>query len=284
MATLDIPNAYAGVAPLIITSPATRCGTTLAQRLISASDNAFIYGEEIGNQIKELTNQFLSVIQYCEGNEAALAEDFRQAFEGSLTDWRPGLAPPAPVMLKTWVETYYQLPAQLAAFGQSVGRPVWGFKWPAYPPLMVSALLTLMPHAKVLYVLRNPVDALQSAKARRFVQSPQEAAGFCAAWRAHFEAFRSMPPDPRVLWVKYEDLLAEKHRSLAAIEAFTGVRNIRHDAFAVKVNTYRGEAAQGRAPTQYIEPEILTDAEFEAVRAHVAPILAQVYPEDARFS
>ena len=39
---LDIPNAYLAAAPVIVTSPTTRCGTTLVQRLLCASDNAFV--------------------------------------------------------------------------------------------------------------------------------------------------------------------------------------------------------------------------------------------------
>ena len=40
---INLPDRYLTAAPVIVTSPTTRCGTTLVQRLLCASDNAFVY-------------------------------------------------------------------------------------------------------------------------------------------------------------------------------------------------------------------------------------------------
>ena len=38
--------------------------------------------------------------------------------------------PPAAVLTRAWVETWYQTPMVLAEYAASLGRPVWGFKYP----------------------------------------------------------------------------------------------------------------------------------------------------------
>jgi hypothetical protein len=150
MATLVVPDRYLAAAPIIITSPSTRCGTTLVQRLLSASDNAFIYGEEVGHQIKTLTGWFFGLLQRFEEQGDTMDLEFGKAVEGSLTDWRPGIMAPAEVMQRAWVETYYQLPATLADYGRSIGRPIWGFKTPSFTRDTIRSLLLLMPQARVI--------------------------------------------------------------------------------------------------------------------------------------
>ncbi len=267
------------MAPLVVTSPTTRCGTTLVQRLISASRNAFVYGEEIGDQINSLTEKFITVIGHCELNGPSLDGAFQQAMEGTLRDWRPGLAPPTEIMLQAWVSTYYQLPATLSAFGRTIDRPIWGFKWPAYPSAHLRAMMTLMPMTKIVYVVRHPADALKSAKARKFVKGPHDAAEFCRRWTNNLSEVMAFPDDRRVMWLRYEDLLADKATSIARIEAFAGVQGIAMDAFALKVNTFAGAEADGHSPTQYIAPEALTAADLEAVEHHAGALVRQLYPE-----
>ena len=204
MATLDIANRYLAAAPVIVTSPTTRCGTTLVQRLLSASDNAFIYGEEIGNQARVLTSLFLNQIGHWETQGPASDQAFGRALDGDLDEWRPALAPPSEVMLKAWSETYYQLPMALAEFGRSIGRPIWGFKWPGAAPEMARGLMALMPKSKLIYVTRDLADALKSAKARRFVRTAQDVDGFCAQWARHMSAFAQLPDNGRIARVRYE--------------------------------------------------------------------------------
>jgi hypothetical protein len=264
----------------VVTSPTNRCGTTLVQRLITGSHNAFVYGEEIGQQLNSLTEQFLTVIRYCEINDQSLGDAFQRALSGTLEDWRPGLAPPAQVMLEAWVATYYQLPATLSNFGQTIGRPVWGFKLPAYPGASLRAMLLLMPRTQVVYVVRHPADALKSAKARKFVNTPEDAETFCRTWANNLREALAFRDDPRLLWIRYEDLVADKTASLARIGAFAGVEGMSTDTFALKVNTFAGAEADGHSPTQYIAPAPLTRGDIEAVDRHTGPLTRELYPEN----
>jgi hypothetical protein len=276
--TLSLPERYLAAAPIIVTSPTTRCGTTLVQRLLCASDNAFVYGEEIGNQLRTLARLFAAQIRVCERNGETMDESFYLAIAGGLCDWRPGLSAPAQILLKAWTETFYQLPLALDSFGRALGRPIWGFKWPGCPPETVRSLLVLMPRAKVVYVLRHPADALASAKARRFVVTTEEAARFCAEWARHVNGLDALADDPRILILKYEELIADHTRGLAALSAFTGAEHIRRSEFDLKVNTFEGEEAQGHSPTQYIAPEPLSETDRAVLAAEAGEAMVRHYP------
>ena len=279
MAELDLKAAYIEAAPIIVTSPTTRCGTTLVQRVLCASDNAIVYGEEIGRQFQTLTALFASQIRHSEHRAQTPDEDFARALSGVLADWRPSLAPPSRVLLRAWTDTYFQLPLALARFGAGIGRPIWGFKWPACPIELITAYLTLMPRAKVVYVTRNLLDALKSAKARRFVNNPAEVESFCIQWAMNAEAALSLHNDGRVLMLPYERLLERREEQVGALGAFTGARGLRLEAFDVKVNTYRGEIAHGHSPTQYIEPALLTESEIATVFEKAGGPMRTYYPE-----
>jgi hypothetical protein len=276
--TLNLSAVYMAAAPVIVTSPTTRCGTTLVQRLLCASDNAFIYGEEIGNQFRTLAGLFATQIRACDQNREAMDDAFSLALAGGLHDWRPGLTPPAQVVLDAWSDAFYQLPVGLAAFGERVGRPVWGFKWPGCAAETLRTFLTLMPKTKVVFVLRNAPDTLKSAKARRFVDSGS-AAGFCANWARNVQGVMAMAQDPRLLVMKYEDLTQDHDAGLDALGAFTGALNMRRSEFDLKVNTFEGDESEGRSPTQYIAPEPLNDIDRAALEAEAGAVMAEHYPE-----
>jgi hypothetical protein len=277
MPTLEIPNRYLALAPVIVTSPTARCGTTLVQRLLCASDNGFVYGEEIGHQLRTLTAWLLGLMRHWEQTGAAVDQDFARCLAGELADWRPGLTAPTEVMRRAWMETFYQLPQALAAHAASVGRPVWGFKIPGYTRDMLSTLLTLMPRAKVVYVFRSPYDVVRSAKARRFVTADQEVAALCAEWARNITEVAQLGSDERILFLKYEDLVQRQDEATRLLELFTGVTGVRRQVFELKINTYAGEEADGRSPTQYLAPADLTDADRAAVMQNAGNVMQQLY-------
>jgi hypothetical protein len=275
---LDVPNRFLALSPVIITAPTARCGTTLVQRLLCTGDNSFLYGEEVGLYVRGLTVNLIGLIQQFERDGGAADAEFEKALTGVQDDWRPGLMPPTRVVLQAWIETYYQIPAALADFGASIGRPIWGFKGPDYARDMLRAFLMLMPNARIIYVYRDLHEALKSAKARRFVTTDEQVAAFCAKWAANMREVADLSADTRVLFLKYEDLIADRAATVAAVEAFTGATGLKADVFDVKVNTFKGDEARGFSPTQYIAPVALTDADRTAVAANAGAILATLYP------
>jgi hypothetical protein len=262
---------------VIVTAPAPRCGTTLVQRLLSASDNGFIYGEEIGSQMKTLTTLFFAQLQMLEQRGPKLDADFADALAGNLKTWRPFLTAPAAVMQKGWTETYYQLPWALARHSEAVGRPVWGFKFPSYPREMISGLLSVLPRARVVYVFRSLPDVLASAKARRFVTTPEQTAEFCASWAKNLLETSELAQDQRLLFLKYEALLAQPAEHIQLLELFTGVTGIDASELDAKVNTFAGETGAGHSPTQYIAPAELTDQDLALIEEHAGAVMTGLY-------
>ena len=281
---LDIPDRYAELAPIIVTSPTTRCGTTLVQRLISSSRDAFIYGEEVGLQTRRFGEWLIEVMQHLERNEHSIDADFERALAGTLKEWRPGLAPPAHVVLRASLEVFFQFPSALADHGPRIGRPRWGFKLPALRQDVMQLMLTLMPKAKVVYVVRHPIDALKSAKARRFVVTDEDREEFCAAWAKNFRDTLELFDRERMFLLCYEGLCDKQADYCSVLEAFTGVHGISTREFGNKVNTFRGEAADGCSASQYIAPQSLSDADEACVTAHAGPLLAKFYPDGAAFT
>jgi hypothetical protein len=281
MASLEVPNKYLALAPIIVTAPAARCGTTLVQRLLTASANGFIFGEEIGNQLRVLTNWMVGQMQYVERMGPSMDAEFASTLAGEHAAWRPGLMPPAQVLLKAWIETYYQVPFTLADHAASVGRPMWGYKYPAYSRDNLRAMLSLMPRAKVVYVFRSLYEALKSAKARRFVNTPQETVEFCGQWATNMSEVSELASDQRVLFLKYEDFVERREEHTRLLELFTGVAGMDPAVFEAKINTFRGAEAEGMAADGYIAPADLSAADRAVVVDKAGPVMQRLYGDAA---
>jgi hypothetical protein len=277
MATLEVPNRYLAAAPIIVTSPTSRCGTTLVQRLLSSADNALIYGEEIGLQMQVLTGWFTGQLRFLERTGQAMDIEFEQALARTLADWRPGLMPPSPIMLKAWIETYYQMPVTLMHHAQSISRPIWGFKRPTFSRDTIKGFLALLPQAKIIYVFRNPLDVVKSAKARKFINTQKELVAFCAEWAKNMSEVAELAQDNRVLFLKYESMLEQRDEHVQLLELFTGAENIDAGVFGLKLNTYKGSYDEGYAPDQYIPPARLTKSERAAVLSETGSVMGRLY-------
>jgi hypothetical protein len=84
--------------------------------------------------------------------------------------------------------------------------------------------------------------------------------------------------DPRMMFLRYESLVADEPANVRLLETFSGVTGIDTKVFSVKVNTFFGEAAEGRSPTQYIAPAALTAVDRAAIETHAGSLLKQLYP------
>jgi hypothetical protein len=278
--SLEVPNAYLELAPVIVTAPTARCGTTLIQRLLTSSVNAFIYGEEIAAYMASLTQVMVSFLQLCDKLGPRMDADYAEALAGPPVNWCPGLMPPAAVIRPAWVATYYQIPFALAHHGQAIGRPIFGFKRPDLSRDMLKALLMMLPKARVIYVFRNLEDALKSAKARRFVTTEADVAAFCTKWATNIQEATELASDPRVMFLRYERL-ADREAVVHELEAFSGARGVKAEVFDARTNTFVGAEQDGHSPTQYIEPAPLTSADRDAIARLAGPLIAKLYGSGA---
>ena len=271
---------FRDLAPVIVTSPTTRCGTTLVQRLLNASQDSMVYGEEIGLQIGVLTDWFVGILEQLESVGAATDADFDNALHNRTVDWRPGLLPPSDVLLKAWTSTYFQIPSHLSTFGESIGRPIWGFKKPGFTLSMLKAFRALMPGAKVVYLVRNPLHALASAKARLFVRTHEDVVRFAQDWATNVSEVLVDYSGPHLLLMSYERLESDLDGAIERIAGFTGAVGIDPEVARAKVNTFLGDVKDGHTPTQYIAPARLTSNEIRTVELIAGPVMSAVYSRE----
>lgn len=271
------PAEFLDLTPVVISSPTTRCGTTVIQRVLNSSDNAMIYGEEIGLQIEVLTNWFFGVLEQLEFSGVTNDIDFENALHNRSIDWRPGLQPPSEILLNAWMSTYFQIPATLAAFGRSIERPIWGFKKPGLTLYTLKAMQALMPAAKVIYMVRNPLNALASAKARLFVKTDEDVVRFAQDWSKNVSEVLVEHSGPHLLLLSHENLEFDRDGVIGRIAEFVGAVGIDPEVARDKVNTFVGHEADGHSPTQYITPAQLSSAEIQIVEQIAGPVMSAVY-------
>lgn len=123
----------------------------------------------------------------------------------------------------TWHELQQQTQDLLARSGGCVG---WADKTPQNY-LYAERLLQSFPAARMVYVLRHPVDVLSSMKhanhkghdARRY-----HPIVYALHWRAAVRSFLGHRGDGRVTLLRYEDLVSSPPASVARLEVFLGIR------------------------------------------------------------
>jgi hypothetical protein len=241
--------------PLIITSPALRSGTTLLQRLLCSADNALVYGETCALDLEFFAKVYASKALMYQANRARFRQTRAQVAAGETNAWILDLMPD--------LDGYLQALGRACAAGLAYcrdeavrsGRPLWGVKCPAWPPEVLQLLRTLLPRSRWLYIHRDVLDCLRSARAQQMVRSEQDVAALCRGWVASLTYVLGLGPDPQFLLLRYEELVAQPAANLERIATFSGARGIDPRVLDHRINTWSGEEAL------YVPPVALTDNE-----------------------
>lgn len=239
--------------PIVVTSPAPRCGTTLVQRLLASSPDVNMYGEALGQQVRIMIHEAQQQTMFAAANAKQFGPD----------DWNPAAPPSAEDTLRIWTGALWGM----AVVMSENGTKRWGFKYPALETRIAQGLLEVFPDTQFIYVTRDPIDVLRSVKARGWFEKPSGYAGeevirnMCGNWKERDKFFQA---DGRNSWtVNYEDLI-ENPAEVSAIEAVLGMTGIDLSVMKTKVNTFAGKDS-GHDPDQYVHPVDLTDEERKIV-------------------
>ncbi len=223
-----------------------------------------------------LTNMLSSLPPWKDGLNAQR----ESVLNGDTDGWTPNLMPDIDGYLNCWIEMYYKVPQFLQQYSASIGRPVWAVKYPGMDTETILSIRNYFPNSKVIYIFRHVENALMSAKARQFVTTTEEAGGFCLQWRESLLSISEHIADDNILFVKYEDMIAQPREHIAMFEAFTGAQGLQESVFDTKVNTFAGDEDEGRSEDQYIAPEALSDEERQMMETLAGPAIAQLYKTD----
>lgn len=244
--------------PIIVTAPTIRCGTTLLQRLICSSPDALLFGEPAGNDLVTALRVIKVQTSMYAANRGQFAEGLDAFAAGNRNDWMIDLMPDLDGYLRALVDGYLQPLAYCRDFALRAGRRVWGVKYPGWSPEVLQAIMTFLPRAKLIYIHRDIVPALRSAKARGSVRRGAELTAFCAQWSANMQMAAQLRDSDRVMVMSYDQLADDAERTLRRLEAFTGVTNIDRGVLAHRVNDWSRDDER-----EYIPPAELTDGELK---------------------
>lgn len=256
--------------PILLTSPSVRSGTTLLQRLLCSARNTLVYGEEVGKDL-DLQLQVLAAREsvYTRSRQA-LTERLAHVLAGDRDEWLVDLMPDLDRYLAALRQGALAGLASCREHAHSVGRPVWGIKYPGWPPHLLELLHQALPRTRVVYVVRDLGDTARSAKAWLGLSTEASVEAFCAQWLAHVAFMRQWAGQHPVLWLRHEDLLASPGPTLATLRDFLPVGEMDLAVLERRVNRDGRLAETWLAPQPYLAPAPLTAREQACVDATMA--------------
>ncbi len=255
------------LAPICIASPVRRSGTTLLQRLLCSASNGLIYGESCANDLFMLSNLFLTKQSYFEASKDWRNGQLRSVLEGDVNDWIPDLMPDIDGYLDAYKTAVISLVAHYGNFARQQGRTVWGMKLPEWHPVNLAHLHKLLPASKVIFLKRNLIDCVKSAKKLEMVNSLEELQHFCQIWKQYVDLADKHLKGDWVLPIDYEMLVTSPDETLNIIESFTGAVGIDRSVMKVKINTFNNDEKLDKEAAAYLEPALLSDGEMDVIES-----------------
>lgn len=266
------PNAFPmDLDPLIITSPGPRCGTTLLQRLLCSSKRALIFGEKSVHDFEIFLNLYMAKVQEYGYSRESYNQELRKVLQGEVNDWIVSLMPDLDGYLAALRASAFAGLAYCRDFAVRAGRPVWGFKYPGWPPGMMGMIRAGMPGARFIFIQRDLPACLKSAKAQQLVVTEQDLRRFCQTWAAGVASAHEMKDGQAILFLNYEDLVQRPEDALASIAQFSGLPDLDRSVLERKINVWTGQQFGAQLENGYIPPAELTEAESGIVNEFMTP-------------
>ncbi len=257
--------------PLIVTSPIQRSGTTLLQRLLCSSSNSLIYGEKVAQDLEFFLNIYAyKTLEYSKFHEKHQG-NLEKVLRGSVNDWIFDLTPDVDGYLTALQKAAFAGATYCRDFALKSGRSIWGFKYPAWNPIFVELLHTWMPKSRFIYILRDILPALKSAKAQHMIDSEQELRKLCQSWIEGMTYCQQLSSNSSSLIIHYEDLLQKPDETISLIATFSGAQNIDSSVLKNKINSWTGQNFGTQIYDGYIPPVELTDKELKIVEELTMP-------------
>jgi hypothetical protein len=262
--------------PLLVTSPVVRSGTTLLQRLLCSSPRALIYGETCGRDLELFLNLYASRALLYTHNRGQLGRSLQRVLAGDVNAWILDLMPEVDAYLRALCQSCLGWLGSCRDCAARTGRPIWGMKVAGWTPSVLGLIRHCLPQSRLLYIHRDILDCLRSAKARQLVRSPGDVQDFCRSWMENLSYVLNLGEGPALLIVKYADLVAEPVRVLERVAAFTGVGDMDLAVLGQRINT---QADAGGLGGYYVQPADLTEEERQLAVQTSSPLRERLYPE-----
>jgi hypothetical protein len=273
-------------APIFVTSPTTRAGTTLLQRLITSSENGVCYGEFAGRRIAHLCEYAHNEILLIQKNERKQAREWADVLKGNVDYWMVGLDLPgdfAKHALVGMIQFYRQHYDEATKL---IEKDVWAVKSPTLEFTKIARMADLINDLKCIYVYRNIYEVIRSQKTKGWLTSREKLVEACTEWVTNTQVIAALKKKnfenlPAMLHViEYEDLVLNLDRNIRAIEAFCGLRGIKPEVAEKKVNTWVEAPENGNSGSAfYQEPAALTTDEIMTIGFVCGNRMQELYPD-----
>ncbi len=248
--------------PLIITSPTPRSGTTLLQRLLCSSPDALIFGEKVAYDLEFFLNIYMYKVQEYNFQREKYQSDIEKVLHGDVNGWIPNLIPDVDGYLGAMYQSAFAGIAYCREFARNAGRPIWGFKYPGWAPATIQLIHSVLPKARFIFIHRDLISSMKSAKAHHLINDEQEARDFCQKWAASMVYLNSTARDELGLVIDFEDLAGHSKITLNEIARYTGVIGMDWSVLDQKINDSTDRELAGKAASRYTPPAQLDPVEL----------------------
>lgn len=256
-----------GLSPVLVTSPTVRSGTTLLQRLLCSSPDALVFGEEIGKDLDLQLQIFSSRKLVYAHSRQRFASGLERVLAGDSGDWILDLMPDVDGYLDALHRGAFAGLDYCRQRAEQAGRPVWGFKYPGWPPHLTRQLFEHLPGTRVVFLVRDLADTARSAKAWGAIADVHDLQALCAQWAQGVAFMQQWQHDHPVLVLSFEALLAEPAAELARLQDFLGVSGIDARVLDQRINNLTQGLDTRHGHNDYIPPASLAAPEMALVEA-----------------
>lgn len=260
-----------GLAPLLVTSPTIRSGTTLLQRLLCSARNTLVFGEEVGKDLETQLQIYTTRKLVYTHSRPRFADNLERFMQGDANHWLVDLMPDLDAYLAALRDGAFAGLASCRQQALDAGRPIWGFKYPGWPPPLLRLLREELPDTRVIWIHRRLADTARSAKAWHDLSEAQ-LRDFCGQWLQHEQAMREWRDDPAVLRLSFESLVQDSETAIARLRAFLPFDRIDAGLLAHRINNQTHGDGAMHGHNHYVPPAPLTAQEQAWVDAAQAAI------------
>ena len=269
---INIPKAVQQMPVVFLFAPTARNGITLVQRLLNSTRQIIIFGED-GYFIEVMPECFVKKMDFFAKAEYNRIKFREKYFARNTEFWSSNLGPDGAQYMQVMAQNFSCFVLFHQQWSEAKGLKRWGIKHPLPNLITLDFFLRFLINARFIYLYRNLFDVARSAKARKWMQSPDEFTTMAQRWQGNLLPVLQSPWE-RVLVLKYEDLVADPETYIKKIEEFTEISNIDRNVMKRKINTFRGKIEDGESQNQYIEPKDLTGQESAILYEHAARAVA----------
>ncbi len=271
----DLAQYVQQLTPVFITAPTARNGVTLLQRLINSSRQMIVYGENT-NFMSVVPKLVHSSVQVHNERSAEFNEARKQFLQQTTEGWTSNLWPdPQPLMMIAF-EAFYKSVLVYQQCSEKYGYQRWGIKNPLNEPQMIERLRILMPKARYLFIYRNPIDVIKSAKSRKFITTTDQLKQYAAQWAGILTTVVNYGFE-QVKVIKYENLIDNPDPIIDQIERFAGITGIDRSVMKRKINTFAvsSELMEGSNEKGYVKPDDLSADEKKMITDIAGNVMQQ---------